>query len=226
MQLGERDGLCRRGVGRDGDDLRPRRHHALDREAFKADHALQHELLLLVQRAGLAAGLHNQTQLVGAEVAVRRGTAIDAQRPRDQPAGLVERPDTRAEDGAEEAQRARDRDRDLLRILQRDALRGQLASDDVQGGDQGERDGDPKRVRADCPKDRVQQPGQRRLADPTKREAGDRDAELASRDVAIEVAHGVIDVAGARPALGDQLLHARSPHGHERELGRNEEAVQ
>ena len=99
----------------------------------EADHALQHELLLIVQLARLGAGLHHQPQLVGAEVTVLAGGAVHAQQPRDEPAALVEHVDDGPEYRAEQPQRPRHHDRRLLRVLKRNALRRQLAGDHVEG---------------------------------------------------------------------------------------------
>ena len=152
--------------------------------------------------------------------------AVDAEQGGDGPAALVEQPDRGAEDGAEEPQRAGDQQGDALRVLQRDALRRQLARDDVQRGDQDEGDDHGHGVRADRAEGGIEQSGQRGLADPAEREAGEGDSELAGGDVAVEVADAVVDVARAGRPLGEELLDARAPHGDERELGRDEEAVE
>ena len=98
---------------------------------------------------------------------------------------------------ARSAQRADHDERDALGVLERDPLRGELARDHVESGDDGERERDAERVRAYGPKDRLEQPGQRRLPDPAQRETGDGDAELAGRDVGVEVLDGVVEAAPA-----------------------------
>ena len=225
-RLREGDRVARRDLHRDRDHLRPRRHHALDREVGEADHALQHELLLRVQLARLVARLHDEPQLVGAVVRRRLHRAVDPEQRGHRPAALVEQPDRRPEDRAKDPQRPHHQQRHPIGVLQRDALRRELSGHDVQHGDEDERHDDRYRVRPDRAERRVEQPGQRRLADPAERQARERDPELAGRDVTIEVPHPVVDVARARPPLGEELLHARPPQGHERELGRDEEAVQ
>ena len=226
MLLGEGGRLGDGRVGGDRDHLGARGHHALHAEAGEADHALQHELLLRVQLARVAARAHDEPQLLGAEVLVGLDAAVDAEQGGDGPAALVEQPDRRAEDGAEEPQRADDQQGDALGVLQRDALRRQLARDDVQRGDHDEGDDHGGGVRADRAEGGVEQAGERGLADPAEREAGEGDPELAGGDVAVEVADAVVDVARAGRPLGEELLDARAPHGDERELGRDEEAVE
>ena len=96
----------------------------------------------------------------------------------------------------------------------------------MQRGDDRERHGHGDRVAGDRADDRIEQPRQRRLADPPERQAENGDAELARGDVAVEVGNAILDVARAGPPLGHELLDARLSDGDERELGGDEEAVE
>jgi hypothetical protein len=66
----------------------------------------------------------------------------------------------------------------------------------------------------------------RRLADPTERQGGYRDPDLADGEVGIQVPQGVVYHAGPGAPLLLQLHDARLAHPHEGELGGHEEAVE
>ena len=73
--------------------------------------------------------------------------------------------------------------------------------------------------------DRLDQRGERRLANPSQADARHRDAELRRGDVAVRIGHGAAHGARAAVALGDQLVDARLADRHDREFRRDEEAV-
>jgi hypothetical protein len=110
---------------------------------------------------------------------------------------------------------------------------GQLAGDDVEDGDHGECDarghGVGRRgceVTQECVERRLNRAGQRRLADPAERKRGDGHAELAGRDVGVEVADHLLGGPGRRaPAVG-QLPQPRLSNGHDGELCGDEEAAE
>ena len=64
------------------------------------------------------------------------------------------------------------------------------------------------------------------LADRTERERGQGDPELHRRDEMRRVARDPHHRARGAAALVGELLQPRAAHGHERVLGRDEEAVQ
>src|SRR5260370_16033832 len=73
-----------------------------------------------------------------------------AEESQDQIAKTVERDDRRTQNEEEEPERAHDRARGALAALQRQALGGQLAEDDVQRGYDHEGDSDCDCMRAGC----------------------------------------------------------------------------
>ena len=96
----------------------------------------------------------------------------------------------------------------------------------------GERDGDGDTVRRrrghlrrQEGKPRLDQRGERRLADPAETEAGHRDPELGGGDVAVGLADGPPHGPRAAVSFGDQLIDARLADGDDRELRRDEESV-
>ena len=89
---------------------------------------------------------------------------------------------------------------------------------DAVGGDGRQRGRQPAEAALD-------QPGQRRLADPAEAQRGERDAELGGGDVAVERlyrAAGQPSFAIPRPG---HLVQPRAPSADQRELGRHEEGV-
>ena len=71
----------------------------------------------------------------------------------------------------------------------------------------------------------LDQPGQRRLADPAEAQRGERDAELGGGDVAVERLYGAAgEPSFAVPGPG-HLVQPRAPGADQRELGRDEEGV-
>ena len=64
------------------------------------------------------------------------------------------------------------------------------------------------------------------LAQGAEDQAGQGDAELACRKVAVHVLEDVLDQNGASASFLRQVVDARCAHLHERELGSNEEAVE
>ena len=123
--------------------------------------------------------------------------------------------------------------RRLLGILERDRLRGQLAEDDVQRGD----DAETRWRRRACGGSRRKSApastsnngssidAERRLADPSETEARHRDAELCGRDVLVGILERAPDRPGHPAAFGQQLVDAGLAHRDNRELGRHEKTV-
>ena len=72
---------------------------------------------------------------------------------------------------------------------------------------------------------RLEQPREGRLADPAQGQARQRDAELARRQVGVEVREHVLGEAGAAIAFADLDLDLGRPDLDQRELRRDEEAV-
>ncbi len=72
---------------------------------------------------------------------------------------------------------------------------------------------------------RLDEAGDRRLADPAQRQGGDRDADLAGREVGIEVVHDLLCRRRRHAAVVRRLLQPRAAHRDDGELRRYEEAV-
>ena len=136
-----------------------------------------------------------------------------------------------AEADREPVQGPRDDQDRPLGVDDRHDLRHLLAQGDVQrrGHDVGEdhRHDDGDAVGQEAAERRLEQLGDRRLAQEADAQRGQRDAELASRQVLAEVveqqergAHGLVRL------LALQLLQPAAARAHERELGRDEEPVE
>jgi hypothetical protein len=110
----------------------------------------------------------------------------------------------------------------------RQALRRQLTDDDVQRGDDQERERRRQPEAADrgrVAEHRLEQVVEGRLPERAQTKRGHRDPELTGRQVGIDVVDSVRDRLGARPALAQQLPRLRRPQARDRELDRDEEPV-
>ncbi len=129
-----------------------------------------------------------------------------------------------------ELQRPGDPARHRLGLVDRVDLRDLLADRDVQRGrdDVGERQRERQRdaVRDAVAEEVLEDRGDRRLAEEADAQRGQRDAQLAGREVAREIVELRQHQPRALDALLDLLLDPGAPHAHERELGRDEEPVQ
>jgi hypothetical protein len=227
-----RDDVAQRRMGGDGDELGARHHHLPGGQIGEAEDAVEHLLLLLLEHAGFLARGHQHLQLFfGVHHRAVVG-AFQAERGDDRVSGAVDEADERPQRAHEQLERAHDPHRRRLGSLERDPFRRQLAEDDLDGGDDGECDGDRDRVRSgggDVRRHelerRLDHRRQRRLADPSEPEARHRDAELRRRDVPIGRADGAAHRARAAVAFGDQLIDPRLPHRDDREFGCDEESV-
>jgi hypothetical protein len=72
---------------------------------------------------------------------------------------------------------------------------------------------------------RLDQPSQRRFADPAETETGHGDAQLRRGDVAVRIADGAADRARAAVPLGNHLIDTGLAHRDDRELRGHEESV-
>ena len=136
--------------------------------------------------------------------------------------GLLEHPDERLRDGEERAHRRGHPQGRSLRVDERDALRHELAEDDVEErqDEVGERDREGRgHPRVELLREHV-------LAESTDGQRGERDAELHRRDEPRRVAGYAQHVARAAVPLMVQLDDPRPPRRHEPVLGRDEERVQ
>jgi hypothetical protein len=109
---------------------------------------------------------------------------------------------------------------------------GELTDDDVQEGDQGERQ--PGRQRAcdglfhrpgEQGDDGLKKVRQRRLADPTQAQAGEGDPQLSGGDEAIGLGHGALGPRRGAVTLACELSNARAADADQRKLCRDEESI-
>src|SRR6516165_4716920 len=119
----------------------------------------------------------------------------------------------------EQVERDRDRARDSLGLLERDRFWHELAEDDREVRQQGEREdvANPDRER------RIEEIRDQRLADGTDEDREHRDAELCARDEPHWLVHHVERGARASSAALRSLLQAGATGSHERVLGRDED---
>lgn len=141
----------------------------------------------------------------------------------------VEDDDARDEDVVEDLHQRCDEKRHALGLLDGERLRGELAEHHVEERDEAE---------AECEGDEVNRPGREQfpedgfdegrdcgLTDPAQSQGGERNAELADRQIAVEVLEGVLNDPGAGFPLLDEGVHPRGANLHERELRGHEHAV-
>ena len=121
--------LVDRVVDVDGADADARDHDLVDRLVPELDDPVDHLLLLLLDVALLGAGLDEDLELLGRQVAALR-LLRSAQQPDEDGADPRDEPHDRREQALEEADRARHEEREALGEVQRQRLRHQLADDD------------------------------------------------------------------------------------------------
>ena len=216
-----------RGV--DGDHRRDRRHHLARLLLVQVEDAGEVPGLARVEATALGAARDQQPQLL------RRGllgdrVRVDAEEHADDPVGRpVGGEDQRVQGGAEELQRPGDFQQHGLGAGDRQHLRRLLAEDHVQEGDEGEGDRDRDRnrrgVSEEVAEQRLEQLRQRRLAEEADAQRGERDPDLTGGDVLVDVVDQLEPVTGRADPFVAQLLEPGAARADDRELGRDEEAV-
>jgi hypothetical protein len=148
-------------------------------DASVADIQYPHDdvFLALLQQAGVLALADEKLQLAGGMQGFLAGPGAKAEQAEHQIAEAVQYGDRWSQQPQKEAERTHDPQRRCLAALQGKALGGKLAQHDVQGRDDDERDRDRNSVGADPGKRsddtgqrRLDQVGDRRLADPPQRQ--------------------------------------------------------
>jgi hypothetical protein len=212
----------------DGHDRRDRRHDLARLLVVEMKDAREHPRLARVEvTAGVRVG-DDRAHLLGARALLEVGVALDAQRSQQRARCLVEQVDERPHDRVEGVQRPRDPARDPLGVDDRVDLRHLFAGGDVPRRDEDVGDRDRHR-RGDRMGEALQpwldELGDRRLAQEADAQRGQRDAELAGRQVLAEVVE--LGEHEPRPAVAavDHLLDPGAARAHERELRGDEEAV-
>ena len=172
----------------------------------------------------------SRPQLVLAvRLAAGLGGGRHAERLEHEVAEPVQPVDERLRRVVEDPHRRRQREHDRRRARDRGALRRELADDDVQRRDERER---KRRGEADAgdlgrvAEQRLERVVERRLAERAEPQRADRDAELARREVAVDVIDRVQHGLRPRPALVRELLGLRVAQARDAELDGDEEAVE
>jgi hypothetical protein len=162
-------------------------------------------------------------------VAARAGQAGDAQH---QVGAAVQHPDRRVHGPVKTVQRHRTPQADGFGVADGERFRRQFADHDVEEGNHAEGDHEGHAVddffggHAGQAEQGLQQAGEGRFADPAQAQRGEGDAELAGRQVGVELAvHLEQDAPAQAAGLGDGA-HARFTEGDDAELGRHEKAIQ
>jgi hypothetical protein len=222
-------------VVRDRHHLRAGDHHVTHGEVGKDKGAVDDGVRGRIDQSRLAAGVDHQHQLLRRLHALMTARRLDPEEAHDAVADAVEEDDDRTKGQIEEVDGTRHAQRGRLRPLQGQALRGQLAEDDVQDGDDGEGEaeadgvGHPDALGArqsrEALEDRFDQVGQGRFANPAEGEAGNGDAKLGRRDVGIEVVEPAQDRGGPPVPLRRQVLDARAADGDQGKLGGDKKPV-
>ena len=214
--------LLRRKVDRERHHLGPRHHHVGSLLVPEIEDLGDHLLLLLLDLAVPLRAVEEHPQLhLRVDVPVGPGR-LHPHRPQDQLGGSLEDPDQRPEQQEEAAHRGRDREGHPLRVLERHALRDELADDHVEERDdqEGEEDREDRR---DPGIEEILEDG---LAQSADSQRGERDAQLHGGDEARRLRRDRENRARAAVALALQLANARAARGDEAVLGRDEEPVQ
>lgn len=162
---------------------------------------------------------------------VRAGLAL-AGNAQDGVGAGIEQVDGRVHQPVEQVQRYRRPQRQQLGFADRPGFGRQLADHDVQVGNDKER-GEERHaadhfrgVHAYGAQQRLQQVGERRLTDPAQAQGGQGDAQLAGRQVGVQLAvHGTQDLPAPAVLVGDGFDSSRAQLDHG-ELCGNEKAVE
>jgi hypothetical protein len=128
----------------------------------------------------------------------------------------------------ERPHRRRERQRHRARAGDRGALGRELAEDHVQDGDDREREHGRQAESGHArgvAEQRLEQVVEGGLADRAEAQRGERDPELARRQVRVDVVHGVLRRLRPRLPLAHELGHLGRAQPRDRELGADEEAV-
>ena len=131
--------LFHRARGREVDHVGAR-HHDLARGAVRELEDVGEQLALLLGQLALLLGVEQAPDLLLAVAQLAFGDRLDAEDAQDRVGGVVEHPDHRVRHLVEHVERERHPQRRRLRLADRERLRRQLAEDDVEDGDDRERD--------------------------------------------------------------------------------------
>jgi len=213
--------------GIDGDHRRDRRHHLARLLLVQVEDAAEHPRFARVEVPPRPRAVDDLLQVLGG-VVFFEVLRVDAEEADDAVGDPAQRLGHRGGRHGEPAQRAGDAAGGLLGVGDRQHLRHLLADRDVDRGDEGE--GDRQRERrggavGEVAEDRLQQLRQRGLAEETDPDRGDGDADLAGGEGFVDAVELLDHGLGPGFSLLGSLFEFAAAAAHERELGRDEEAV-
>ena len=220
------DGLLERPPDLEPHDVDPGNHDLVDAPLTELDDRVDHLLLLGLENALLSAALHDQLQLLRADLGVRGDARPE--RPGDGPGQPGQEADHGAQHVGDHLDRLRKGQREAFRVGERERLGDQLGEDDREEGDDDrdddERDGMgavPKRVDPDQdPRETVREAdrGVCRREEPEKRQAQLRDGQEATG-----IVEQALDAPRRTAPLVHELLDPAVPDRDQRDLRGHEE---
>ena len=174
--------------------------------------------------------LHKQADFLFRVGILPLGGRLKAHAPSDPVGYMVEQPDKRVHELVEDQHRQGHGQHDLLDTLDGHGLRGELTQDDVASRDDGERqhqrDRMPdRRIDAHCLRDRQDQHGHSRLADPAQSQRGPRDAQLRDRQRRIQMVGEPLSINRPPASLRNQGFQSGGTDFHAGKLCRHKKAV-
>ena len=209
----------------DRDDGRDRRHHLAGLLLVEVEDPAEHAGLARIQVPALHRLADDELQLLGVLGLLGDGVGIDAQHVQDPVGDEGQRRDEGREEQPAEAQRTGDHAHQPVGVLDRVDLRHELADGDVRARDQ--QVGEDDRYDDGHPaEDRLEQVRNHGLAHGTDTDRGERDADLAGRDVLVDVVDLLEREGGAAEALLPRGLELRPPSADQRVLRDHEERVE
>ena len=179
-----------------------------------------------------ALGMHDQLELFARIVGlVAARIRAEADRIEHAVRACVEQPDGRIHQPVERVQRCGSPQRHAFGTADCQRFRREFTEHDMQIRNQRECEHQRDhrgcfRADAEAHEHRFEQVCERGLADPAKRERGERDAELAGRQIGIQTAMHADQDAPTPAVAGGHRRGLRATQLDQRELGRDEEAVE
>ena len=208
------------------------RHHDLPRHAVGELEDVVQQLALAFRQAGRVPRGEQAAQLLLVLGQLPFGHRLDADHLEDRVGAVVEHPDRRVGRLVEALHGHGNPQGGVLGLADGERLRRQLAEHDVQNRDGHERHGqrhgvDQARPGAGDQADhRLDDPDERRFADPAQGQARQGDAELGGREVGVQVLDHVPGDPPAPQARRGVGVELGRPHLDQGELGGDEEAVE
>lgn len=221
-----------RRIRRQGVNIRARNHDFAHLNVAEVHRALNKTLLDGLEDAALARLLDENSQLLGGThgpVALRHFYAEGL----DEPArDAVEKPDGPAKRPQKPTERASNEESDALGMGQAQAFRDELSENDLQRGQQNEREekretviDDRSVTSGDADEKWTEEIGESELAEIAKREACQSDSDLYAGNDRAHVGDQKLDDARAHVTLLNELANARMPNRDERKFDGGKKCV-